>query len=342
MDSDRETGVRYAVHGRIIGVILTSFKSFNFIGFIIENDLRHLDLNLLLAFQALMQERSVTRAARRLFLGQPAMSGSLKRLRVALGDELFVRTPQGMIPTPRALDLWRRIEPLLASLHQALTEPPEFDPARAQRVYRIGLTDALAVAMMPELMGRLVDKAPGVKVVTENADDSRAAKMLDDGAIELAVGVIHDRAPWHRAGKLFRWHFVCVYDPRLVKTSGESLSLDEFLAYGHLLTSFHAGLKGFIDEQLDARNLTRDVIYSSPGFATSPFILKRVPAITTVPDFIAATWRDTLGLAVSRLPLDVPDYEVSLLWTAAQDRDPGLAWLVSEFEDAFAERTDLP
>lgn len=110
---------------------------------IIENDFRHFDLNLLLTFRALFEERSVTRAAQRLFLGQPAVSGALKRLREAFGDELFVRTARGIAPTPRALELMRQIEPFLQSLHQVLTQPPVFDPASAQRVFRIGLSDSL-------------------------------------------------------------------------------------------------------------------------------------------------------------------------------------------------------
>ncbi|WP_097458635.1 LysR family transcriptional regulator [Mangrovitalea sediminis] len=303
---------------------------------IIENDLRRLDLNLLLAFRALMQERSVTLAAERLFLGQPAMSGALKRLRAAFGDELFVRTPQGMVPTPRAQELWRRIEPLLASLHQALTQPAGFVPAEAQRVFNIGLTDSLGMALMPELMGRLTDKAPGVQVVTRQAADSAAPDMLDAGEIDLGVGVFKQCAPWHCLRPLFRWSFVCVYDPQQISLAGDAITLQEYLAHRHVLTSFHATLTGYIDELLAEQNLQRRVIYAGPNFATNPFILKRIPAITTVPDFTARLWRDTLGLAISPIPLAVPDYEVSLLWAAANDREPGLRWLIGECVDAFA------
>jgi len=294
---------------------------------IIENDLRRLDLNLLLVFRALLQERSVTRAARRLFLGQPAVSGALKRLRGAFGDELFVRTPRGMQPTPRASQLAQQIEPLLLSVHQALTQPPQFDPATAQRVFRIGLTDALEVALMPELMRRLSRQAPGVRLVTRLADAVSGPAMLDAGEIELGVGVHPQCAPWQRRRPLLRWSFVCLYNPKLVKTRGARLSLGEFLRQRHVLTSFSAGLRGFIDEQLEAQQQRRLVVFSSPNFATSPLIVKRTAAIVTVPDYIAAVWRDTLGLAVSPLPFSVPGHEVSMLWTAASEQDPGLRWL---------------
>jgi LysR family transcriptional activator of mexEF-oprN operon len=294
---------------------------------IIENDLRRLDLNLLLVFRALLQERNVTRAAQRLFLGQPAVSGALKRLRQAFGDELFVRTPHGMEPTPRALQLSRQIEPLLQTLHQALTQPPAFDPATAQRVFRIGLSDALEVALMPELMRRLALEAPGVRLITLAGDASRTPGLLDAGEIELGVGVHRHCAAWHRRRPLFHWRFVCIYNRKLVKARGARLTLAEFLRPRHVLTSFSAGLHGYIDEQLEAQQRERLVVFSSPNFATSPFIVKRTAAIATVPDYIAAVWRDTLGLAVSPLPFSVPGYEVSMLSSAASEQDPGLRWL---------------
>lgn len=300
-----------------------------------ESDFRRLDLNLLLVFHALLHERSVTRAAQRLFIGQPALSGALKRLRAALGDELFVRTSHGMTPTPRALELARVIQPLLLSLQQALHARPMFDPAKAERVFRIGLSDALEIALMPQLMQRLAAEAPGVRLIARAADRTTAPGLLDAAEIELAVGVFIERATWHRQRALFDWHFVCVYNPALVKVRGKRLTLKEYLRHPHLLTSFSAGLSGLVDELLRERGLARQVVFSSRNFATNPFIVRQVPAITTVPTFAAATWRDALGLAVSPLPFETPRYEVSLLWTAAQDGDLGLQWLVSLMGEVF-------
>lgn len=302
---------------------------------IIENDFRGFDLNLLLTFRALLEERSVTRAAQRLFLGQPAVSGALKRLRETFGDPLFVRTPQGMAPTPRALELARQIEPFLQSLHQALTQPPAFDPASAQRIFRIGLSDSLEVVLTPEIMGRLAEKAPGVKLIARAADSTRASAMLDEGVIELAVGVFPECAAWQRRRPLFHWRFVSVYNPRLVKTRRKRLSMEEFLRNRHIFTSFGGGLHGYIDERLELLGQKREVVFSGAYFATSPFIVQRTAAIATIPDFIGRVWRDTLDLAMSPLPFEVPGYDVSLMWAAAHDQDPGLAWLMAEFIDAF-------
>lgn len=300
-----------------------------------ESDFRRLDLNLLLVFHALLHERSVTRAAQRLFIGQPALSGALKRLRAALGDTLFVRTSHGMTPTPRALELARVIEPLLLSLQQALHAKPVFDPARAERVFRIGLSDALEVALMPRLMQRLAAEAPGVRLIARAADRTTAPGMLDAAEIELAVGVFIDCAAWHRQRALFDWHFVCVYNPELVKSRSRRLTLKEYLRHPHLLTSFSADLSGLVDDLLREQGLARQVVFSSRNFATSPFIVRQMPAITTVPTFAAATWRDALGLAVSPLPFETPRYAVSLLWAAAHDGDLGLRWLVSLMGEVF-------
>ena len=141
---------------------------------IIERDLRRLDLNLLLVFHALMQERHVTRAAARLFLGQPAVSGALKRLRAAFGDPLFVRSRAGMEPTPRALELSRPVEALLSGLHEALAAKRPFEPKASTRVFRIGASEAVGVALFPRLMAHLTREAPGVRLVTLDTDRHRA------------------------------------------------------------------------------------------------------------------------------------------------------------------------
>lgn len=303
-----------------------------------ERDFRGLDLNLLLVFHVLMQERNVTRAASRLFIGQPAVSGALKRLRHRLGDELFVRTSHGMEPTPRAIELSRAIDPLLGSLQQALSRRPSFDPTTSDRVFRIGLSDSLEVALMPELMQRLVRSAPAVRVISHTVDRLHAPSQLDAGDIELAVAVRHAQPRWQRQLLLFDWSFVCLFNPQLVRVRGRRITLAEYLRYPHLITSFNASLTGFIDEQLARDGHVRWVIFSSPHFATSPLIVKQIPAIVTVPTFIAATWRDALGLTLSPVPVDVPTEQVAVSWAATHDGDAGLRWLIGELAAAFKGR----
>jgi LysR family transcriptional activator of mexEF-oprN operon len=301
-----------------------------------ERDFRGLDLNLLLVLHALLKERNVTRAASRLFVGQPAVSGALKRLRHAFGDDLFVRTSHGMEPTPRALELAAAIGPLLGSVQQALSARPSFDPSTSERVFRIGLSDSLEVALMPELMQRLAQTAPKARVISRVSDRLRCAALLDSGEVELAVGVLQDVPAWQRRRSLFDWTFVCVFNPRHVRVRAKRIALAEYLRYPHVITSFDAGLSGFIDDRLKERGLARRVVFSSPHFATSPLIVRQMPAIATVPTFIAATWRDALELSVSPVPIDVPTYAVEASWTAANDGDAGLQWLIAELQASVA------
>lgn len=311
----------------------SSLKSFVIMANIIERDLRRLDLNLLLVFHALMQERHVTRAAARLFLGQPAVSGALKRLRAAFGDDLLVRGQGGMEPTPRALELAAPIDALLLGLHQAMSAGRPFDAAQSTRRYRIGVSEAVGVALFPRLLQQLARQAPGITLATLDTDRHRAAGMLERGEIELALGMFGDLPAWLRRRDLFDWRFVCLYHPRRIQPRRERLSLREFLAHPHLLTSFDGELRGFVDEQLEALGHRRRVIFGNPHFATHPFIARENPVLVTVPDYVAKAWSDSLGLRVSPLPFETPVHRVGALWKAAHDGDAGLRWLIDLIAD---------
>ncbi|KPC54643.1 LysR family transcriptional regulator [Amantichitinum ursilacus] len=292
-----------------------------------ENDFRKLDLNLLLVLHVLLQERNVTRAAARLFIGQPALSGALRRLRQVFGDDLFVRTSHGMVPTPRALDLGQQIEPLLFTVQQALQQQPGFAPASAQRVFRIGLSDALEVALLPGIMQRINAQAPGVQIIAINADGQNAVQLLDAGEIELAIGVFLQRPAWLQASALFNWKFQCVYNPAQLPLSGGRISLEDYLAWPHVLTSFNGELQGVMDDDLANLGRQRRVILSSRHFGASPLLVQQMAALTTVPSFVAQAWQQALRLAICELPFEVPEYEVSQMWPATHAQDAGLIWL---------------
>ncbi|MDO1530279.1 LysR family transcriptional regulator [Fulvimonas sp. R45] len=300
---------------------------------IIERDFRRLDLNLLLVFHALMQERHVTRAAARLYLGQPAVSGALKRLRAAFDDPLFVRGRAGMEPTPRALELSRQVDALLHGLHGAITAHRPFEPQASTRVFRIGTSEALGVALFPRLLQRLAREAPDVRLVTLDTDRHRVAPMLERNEIELALGM-HDEGPrWLRHRPLFEWRFVCLYNAALVRPRRAKLGLREFLRHPHLLTSFKGELHGYIDEELAKLGHARRVLFANPHFATHPFIVRDTAALVTVPDYVARVWSRELGLAVSPLPFPLPAHRMDATWKASMDGDAGLRWLVGTVAD---------
>lgn len=306
-----------------------SLQSFIVMASIIEHDLRQFDLNLLLVFRALMQERHVTKAAERLFVGQPAVSGALKRLRAAFGDELFVRSRQGMEPTPRALDLSQQIDSLLIGLHHAMRAHQPFDAKYASRTFRVGVSEAIAVTLFPPLLKELGSEAPGIQLVTVDTDYHRASSMLERNEIEIALGVFNHYPQWQQHRALVDWRFVCLYNPALVRAQSETLTMQEYLSHPHLLTSFNGTLRGFIDEQLEALGERRRVIFSNPHFATQPFIARDNPVLVTVPDYIARIWSRSLGLSISPLPFDTPVHQIGVLWKTAHQGDIGLRWLVN-------------
>src|SRR5262249_8639502 len=154
-----------------------------------ENDLRRLDLNLLVAFQVLVREKGVSRAAERLFLGQPAMSGALARLREVFQDEILVRTGRGMEPTTKALALYARLEPDLESIRATLFEQRAFDPAPHSRTLHLGMRDWVEAWVVPELVARVQRIAPRVRIAVRASDAQLGGRMLQTEERDLGVSV---------------------------------------------------------------------------------------------------------------------------------------------------------
>src|SRR4051812_45376678 len=161
-----------------------------------ETNLRKIDLNLLIAFSVLMEERNVSRAAERLFVGQPGLSAALKRLREALDDELFVRVGRGLQPTPRALAIAPAIAGALANIDHAIRPPDAFDPRTYEGEFRVGMCDNLETAFFGPLAARIRAEAPGAKLISYASGTDTAPRQLDDGAFEFSVSVHREPASW--------------------------------------------------------------------------------------------------------------------------------------------------
>lgn len=291
-----------------------------------ERDFRGLDLNLLLVFTAMLRERSVTRAAKRLFLGQPAVSAALARLRGFVGDELFVRTSQGMEPTAFALALAEQLKPVLEGLSEALFSPGGFDPAKSERTFNLGMFDIAEITLAPELLACIAEEAPGVRLALRPVDRENVNLQLDAGALDLAVADIGVTASWTRTKALYPEHFACMFDPALVDAK-VPISLKDYLSYPHLLTSFTGDFRGYVDQVLEERDKSRRVTLTTTRFSTLPFVLRRFKGIATLPGTAARELGGALGLAVSPLPLDVPPVDLYLTWHARHDSDLGHLWL---------------
>ncbi|MFD7500201.1 LysR substrate-binding domain-containing protein [Streptomyces sp. NPDC059850] len=298
---------------------------------IYETEFRKADLNLLVVFAALMRERSVTRAATALHLSQGAASAALGRLRRLFDDPLFTRTRGGIEPTPRAIELARRIEPALGLIHGAVTDQDHFDAATARRTFTLGMSDDLEAALLPRLLTATAD-LPGIRLAVRQANRNTVAGMIDRGEIDLGVAAAPAHGDEHRSRHLFASGYTCLFNPRLLQLEAP-LTVDAYLAHPHLLISYD-GRRGIVDDVLEARGLDRRVIASTTHFAGAALQLATLPALATLPTHAAIVYADIVGLTASAPPLPMPEYTVSSLWHGTVTDDPAHAWLRHLVEDA--------
>lgn len=293
-----------------------------------RNDLRRLDLNLLIVFETLMHERSVTRAAEKLFLGQPAISAALSRLRNLFDDPLFVRTGRSMEPTARAEEIFALLSPALDSISTAVSRAAEFDPATSTAVFRIGLSDDVEFALLPALLRRLRAEAPGVVLVVRRANYLLMPNLLASG--EISVGVSYtEELPANAKRKTLRRS-----KPKLLRADSVpgTLSLDDYCARPHALVSFAGDLNGFIDDQLLKMGRSRKVVLAVPQFNGLGTLLAGTDLLSVVPDYTAAVLTAVGGLRAEDLPLETRTFEMSMAWRGAQDNDPAERWLRSRIQ----------
>ena len=298
---------------------------------------RTLDLNLLRVFDAVMAERSLTRAARSLSLTQPAVSNALSRLRVALGDELVRRSGQGVSPTPRAMSLWPSVRDALRQLQQSLA-PDGFVPAEADNAFVVAMADATAVELLPRLIAIATAEAPGVsmRVVPLATRDPR--KLLDEETIDLAIGhfpaVKADLGAKAQVGKgvsyalrrLYESEYVCAMRDDHPLASGP-LTLSRFCAARHLLVSFSGEPFGFIDEALVARGRKRQIVLTVNQFFTAARVVADTDLLTVLPRHFLGSAGVLETLQARPLPLDVPPIQIDAIWHVRQETLSAHRWL---------------
>ncbi|MDO9623074.1 MAG: LysR substrate-binding domain-containing protein [Pseudomonas sp.] len=293
-----------------------------------RNDLRRLDLNLLIVFETLMHERSVTRAAEKLFLGQPAISAALSRLRSLFDDPLFVRTGRSMEPTARAQEIFALLSPALDSISTAVSRAADFDPATSTAVFRVGLSDDVEFALLPALLRRLRAEAPGVVLVVRRANYLLMPNLLASG--EISVGVSYtEELPANAKRKTLRRS-----KAKLLRADSVpgALSVDDYCARPHALVSFAGDLNGFIDDQLLRMGRSRKVVLAVPQFNGLGTLLAGTDLLSVVPDYTAAALAAAGGLRAEDLPFETNSFEMSMAWRGAQDNDPAERWLRSRIQ----------
>src|SRR5258707_10134283 len=239
-------------------------------------NLGRIDLNLLVHLDALLTERSVTRAAARVGIGQSAMSHNLARLRELFGDELLTRGFDGMRLTPRAVALLEPVRTMLAQVEALVSREQAFDPATAVRTFRFGLSDSMEVLIMPALLARMREVAPGIHLRLTDFDASRLLGELDADEIDLAIGydMMLQGQFHHKRRLLFTETWLCMFSAE--KTGiAPPISLDDFVRLPHVMTSLRPGgsERGIVDDALEKLGLGRSVALITSRFLTVPSLV---------------------------------------------------------------------
>jgi DNA-binding transcriptional LysR family regulator len=305
---------------------------------------RAFDLNLLRVFDAVMAEGSLTRAAQTLSMTQPAVSHAVRRLREALGDELFVRDAHGVNPTPRAEALWPHLRAALGALRQVLA-PASFDPRRDAVQMRLAMADATAALLAPHLVAAIesTQALANLRILPLTTRDPR--RLLEGAEVDLAVGFFPEavtgiaaqgQESHLRVARLYASRYVCVMRAGHPLASAP-MTLDTYCAAHHLLVSFSGRAHGFVDQALSALGRQRRIVLTVNQFFTAGRVVARSDLLTVLPEgFVAATgYQDQL--VTRELPLALGPVNVEMIWHLRHDADPAHAWLRQQVQAASLE-----
>ncbi|GGF41700.1 LysR family transcriptional regulator [Microbacterium sorbitolivorans] len=302
-------------------------------------NLRKHDLNLFVVFAALMQERSVSRAARSLNMSQSAVSAALARLRGTYEDRLFVRVQGGVEPTLRALRMNGAVQEALRAIEVAVGGQKAFNPAKDTFQLRIGMSDDLEAVVMTRLLTEISPESPGMSVFSVLTTRLLLPRLLETG--EADMGIVANSA-WNsslRHRVLFQSGYLTVYDSAQVGQTG-ALSLADYVALPHIMISVDA-TRGIVDSELEKLGMRRHRVASTAHFAMAPLLLRRTPAVSTMPAHVAHVFAQEFGLTVADPPIEFPPFELAAVWHQTRDSDPEVGWMVDTIS-ALTSSTSTP
>ncbi|MCC8167148.1 MAG: LysR family transcriptional regulator [Planctomycetes bacterium] len=297
-----------------------------------------IDLNLLLVFDTLMAERSVTRTAERLGITQPAVSHALARLRNLLGDRLFVRTPKTMLPTPAAEALAPDIRAALQRIESVLSQRNDFSPATSARRFTLGLSDYASVVVLPRLLEVLKQESPNVSVVVKNTGHGIGHAQLDNGEVEVVVGNFSAPPAHLEETVLFKEDFVCAGragHPALKR----SLTLNRYLSLEHIQVSTSGAPHGYVDRVLAAQHKERKVAVTVGHFLMAPLLAETTDLIATEPRRLLVPLAKQFSLAIHRPPFTIPTFNVTMAWHSRHSTEAAHAWFRSRVVKCLEEKS---
>lgn len=297
-------------------------------------DLRRIDLNLLVIFETLMRERSVTRAAEHLSLGQPAVSGALARLRDLYGDPLFERSNGRMQPTARAVQVSQLVGPALDSVSAAVSTLDPFEPAITSAVFKIAMSDDVEFALLPGLIKQLRSEAPHTVIVVRRASPAEIPQLMAAGEISIGVGSFSELPSLMKSTVLRSCRTVVLR----ADSDQPPITLDEFCERPHAVVSFEGGVMGQIDSALAKLHRERQVVLAVSQFNGLGALLKGTDLLATVPDFAAKALLMTSNIRYEALPIKLEPYDLNMIWRPTGDNDPAERWMRSRLKAYFGDR----
>ncbi|WGJ91495.1 LysR family transcriptional regulator [Achromobacter mucicolens] len=299
-------------------------------------NLKDVDLNLLVVFNELHKHGRVSAAAESLGISQPGVSNALARLRKLLGDELFLRTSRGMVPTPYAESLAQPIADALAALHGTLNARVAFDPARSERAFVIGVNDVGETYFLPRLMRALDQVAPGVTIRTVRTTSIDVRDEMERGRMDLAMGFLPGLKGGFFQRRLFRQPYVCIFrqDHPLARSG---VSARQFRAAEHVAIVSEGTGHGVVDEVIARAGIRRRLRLTVPHFMAVGPVLQATDMIAVVPQRFADCACGPFGLASAPCPVKIPESVINVFWHARNHRGAANQWLRQVVVDVFAD-----
>ncbi|WP_395061647.1 LysR family transcriptional regulator [Paraburkholderia silvatlantica] len=291
-------------------------------------DFHGIDLNLLAAFDALMSERNVTRAATQVGVSQPAMSAALSRLRTLLGDPLFLRSADGLLPTPRARELAVPVSQALRQIEATLVKKPEFVPGEAVLTFNLGLSDYPAFVLLPALLEALGEQAPGIAINVHAFNDrDHAVDLLDAGVIDAAIGVL----PTHPESRILtrpilRDEFVTIVASHH-PAARRGMNMKTYLSLPHALVSPEGQRHGLVDQALAQQGKQRTLALTLPQMFAVPAVVARTGMTATVMKRIALNSPAGHKLALFPPPMPLPEMVFHIIWHRRSEGNLAQQWL---------------
>ena len=304
-------------------------------------ELSDIDLNQLVLFQHLMVERRVSKVAEKMGLTQPAVSNTLAKLRRQFGDDLFVRTPTGMMPTPFAEQLAEPIGYALGMIHSGLNQHSRFDPATVKRPVTIGMTDIGEIVFLPALVKRLRTDAPGLSLCTVRTSATSLRDDMEAGKVDLAIGPLPQLKAGFFQRRLFRQRYVCLFRQGHALDS-DRLTLADFKAAEHLVIASAGTGHDKVDDLIRRAGVERTVRLAIPHFVSVGHLLQRTDMVATVTERLAQNLAEPFGLTFKPHPIELPQIAINVFWHAKVHRSPANQWLRGAIFDLFGEDAVMP